>query len=503
MTTKRLAEAPILVVGAGIMGLGIAQVAAQAGHAVMLYDSRSGAVAEALAKLTKNLETLVTKGKFSAEQVSQTLARIQAVDGLAAAASVRLAIEVIVENIDVKRGLLQQLESIVAADCVLASNTSSISITAMANGLAQPGRLVGMHFFNPVPLMKLVEVVSGLQTDPTVAQQVFDLAKSWGKVPVMARSTPGFIVNRIARPYYAEALALLQEQVTTPAILDACLRGAGFRMGPCELMDLIGLDTNFAVTQSVFAANFYDKRFVPSLLQREMVDGGLLGRKSGRGFFDYSSKTAAPACDSVARLPPPAASILRVHGSGVLADRLVTALGQSGQAFERVAASDWQGLQVDAAQLRLTDGRLAAQLGNEVAVFDLPLASATAGALAWAPAVRASEAWCVAAPAWLRWLGFVPQRIADAPGLIVARTLAMLVNEAADAVQQGVCSAEAADAAMKLGVNYPAGPFEWLAAWHSDRVMAVLDALDAHYRGERYRVSPWLRQQAWQGESGS
>src|ERR1035437_1010109 len=250
MTKKLLTETPILVVGVGIMGLGIAQVAAQAGHAVMLYDSRIGAVAEALAKLAKNLDALVAKGKFSAQAVAQTLARIQAVDSLAAAAPVGLVIEAIVESIDAKRGLFQQLEAIVDADCVLASNTSSISITAIANGLSQPGRLVGMHFFNPVPLMKLVEVVSGLQTEPAVAQAIFDLAKVWGKVPVMARSTPGFIVNRIARPYYAEALALLQEQVTTPAVLDACLRAAGFRMGPCELMDLIGLDTNFALTQS-------------------------------------------------------------------------------------------------------------------------------------------------------------------------------------------------------------------------------------------------------------
>jgi len=493
MTHNLLSDAPILVVGAGIMGLGIAQVAAQAGHSVMLYDSRIGAVAEALAKLAKNLDALVAKGKFSADQVAQTLARIQAVDSLVAAAPAQLVVEAIVENIEVKRGLFQQLEALVSADCILASNTSSISITAIANGLRQPGRLVGMHFFNPVPLMKLVEVVSGLQTDPAVAQQVFDLAKSWGKTPVLARSTPGFIVNRIARPYYAEALALLQEQVTTPAVLDACLRGAGFRMGPCELMDLIGLDTNFAVTQSVYAANFYDKRFVPSLIQREMVEGGLLGRKSGHGFFDYSAAATKPATPTP--LPPPAMpQRLRLHGSGALADRFAAALAQAEQRFERVESSDWLGLEVDAAQLRLSDGRTASALGVEVALFDLSLAGMVPGALAWAPSVRASEAWCAAAPAWLQLLGFVPQRVSDAPGLLVARTLAMLINEAADAVQQGVCSAAAADSAMKLGVNYPAGPFEWLAQWQTGAVIDLLDALDTHYRGERYRVSPWLRQ---------
>ena len=290
--THTLNGAPILVVGAGIMGVGIAQVAAQAGHTVMLFDTREGAAIEAKDKLAKTLDALVTKGKLRAEEAAQTLSRIEMVSALEAAASARLVVEAIVENLTVKRGLFQQLEAIVAPDCVLATNTSSISVTAIANGLQHPQRLVGMHFFNPVPLMKLVEVVSGLQTDAAVAAAIFDLSQLWGKVPVHARSTPGFIVNRIARPYYAETLALLLEQAATPAVLDACLRSAGFRMGPCELMDLIGHDTNLAVTQSVYEANFFDKRFVPSLVQREMVDGGLLGRKSGRGFYAYGDGCA-------------------------------------------------------------------------------------------------------------------------------------------------------------------------------------------------------------------
>jgi 3-hydroxybutyryl-CoA dehydrogenase len=223
-------------------------------------------------------------------------------------------VEAIVEKLDIKRGLFQQLEAIVAADCVLATNTSSISVTAIANGLQHPGRMVGMHFFNPVPLMKLVEVVSGLQTDPVVATSIFELSKVWGKVPVHARSTPGFIVNRIARPYYAETLALLLELAGTPAVLDACLRMAGFRMGPCELMDLIGHDTNFSVTQSVYEANFFDKRFAPSLIQRDLVDGGLLGRKSGRGFYDYNDGATKPSVDAVERISLPPFQLLRVHG---------------------------------------------------------------------------------------------------------------------------------------------------------------------------------------------
>jgi len=495
--SKTLKDASILVVGAGIMGAGIAQVAAQAGHSVLLFDTRDGAAAQAKNKLTQTLEGLVAKGKLSAESVAQTLSRISTIAALEEGAGVGLVVEAIVEKLDAKRGLFQQLEAIVAADCVLASNTSSISVTAIANGLQHPQRLVGMHFFNPVPLMKLVEVVSGLQTDAAVATAIFELSKDWGKVPVFARSTPGFIVNRIARPYYAETLALLQEQAATPAVLDACLRSAGFRMGPCELMDLIGHDTNFSVTQSVFEANFYDKRFVPSLVQRELVDGGLLGRKSGRGFYDYAEAVSPPELETAQPMQLPSAQLLRVHGQGPVADHWVAVLMQSGQAFLRVPTSDWIGLGVEGAQLRLTDGRTATELGVEVAVFDLPLNAPSGAALAWSPSLRASPAWMRAAPRWLATLSFKPQRVADTPALVVARTLAMLINEAADAVQQGVCTQNGADAAMKLGVNYPAGPFEWLAQWSTPAVLGVLDALDAHYRGERYRVSPWLRQLPW------
>ena len=284
---------PVRAVGAGIMGAGIAQVAAQAGHPVRLFDAREGAAAEARGKLAATLDGLVARGRLEAAAAAATLGRIEPVATLEAAADAGIVVEAIVESLAAKQGLLRQLEALVGEGCVLASNTSSISVTALAQGLQHPGRVVGMHFFNPVPLMKLVEVVSGLQTEAAVAEAVFALAGRWGKVAVHARSTPGFIVNRIARPYYAEALALLQERAATPAVIDACLRGAGFRMGPCELMDLIGHDTNFSVTESVCAANFGDKRFVPSLVQRELVEGGLLGRKAGRGFFDY--RAGAPA----------------------------------------------------------------------------------------------------------------------------------------------------------------------------------------------------------------
>ncbi len=328
-----LNDSRILVVGAGLMGAGIAQVAAQAGHQVSLFDARAGAAEAAKSKLSAMLDGLVTKGKLTADAVQATLARITPVEALGTA---DLVIEAIVENLEVKRALFAELEALLPAEAVIATNTSSISVTALARGMRKPERLVGMHFFNPVPLMKLVEVVSGLGTAPAVAQAVFELAGRWGKTAVHTRSTPGFIVNRIARPYYAETLMLLQDRAAAPELIDACLRAAGFRMGPCELMDLIGHDTNFAVTNSVFAANFFDRRFTPSLVQQELVDAGFFGRKSGRGFYRYPE--GAPALPTV-NIAPPRAARLVVHGRGALAERFVANLPEAVRELD----SDWVG----------------------------------------------------------------------------------------------------------------------------------------------------------------
>jgi len=497
-----LSFAKVLVVGAGIMGAGIAQVAAQAGHRVYLMDAREGAARQACAKLRESLDALLAKGKFTQVQVDGILALIEPVDSLPDAADVGLVIEAIVENLDAKRALFADLEALLGADCVLASNTSSLSITAIAKGLRDPSRVVGMHFFNPVPLMKLVEVVSGLQTAPSLAQAIFELSKAWGKVPVHARSTPGFIVNRIARPFYAEALALMHEQSARPEVIDACMRAIGFRMGPCELMDLIGHDTNFAVTQAVYAANFFDKRYTPSLVQSALVDGGMLGRKSGRGIYDYAAGSKPPSVDLQA-LPLPAISHLQLHScvqdAQTMADWQLR-LQPAGIATDMVKTYEWTGIQVGALQIRQTDGRPASALGAQVVVYDWHVPQGGAPVLAFAASSGATEGNIALAQALLGALGFAPQRMADQPGLVVARTLAMLVNEAADAVQQGVCDSAGADAAMKLGVNYPAGPFEWLGRWGAPAVVQVLEALDTHYRGERYRVSPWLRHALWQAQ---
>ena len=509
MTTPSVAnDRPVLVVGAGIMGSGIAQVAAQAGHPVWLHDARAGAAVDACRRLGASLQALVERGRMSTDTAAGIIERIRPIEHLAEAAQADWVIEAIVEDLDAKRELMRSLESVVGPHCVLATNTSSISITALARGLQQPGRVVGMHFFNPVPVMKLVEVVSGLHTEPAVAERVAVLAQQWGKTAVQARSTPGFIVNRIARPFYAEALALLHERCTTPAALDACLRAAGFRMGPCELMDLIGHDTNLAVTESVFRANFGDRRYGPSLVQRELVDAGWLGRKSGRGFYTYRDGALVHepvVADTLADTSPPAAASVVVHGNAAWCTNWADRLAAAGHAVSHEPVSAWCGLDIDGAQLRLTDGRTAAELAAlgpqpAVAVFDLPVQPSD-GALAHAVAAAAPASWHRDAARWLHAVGVRPVLVADTPGLVVARTVAMLINEAADAVQQGVCTVEGADQAMKLGVNYPAGPFEWLAQWGAAPVVALLEQLDRACRGERYRVSPWLRQCVWAGRT--
>ena len=487
----------IAVIGAGTMGAGIAQVAAAAGHTVKLLDVRAGAAQAAIAQIGKTLAGLADKGRLSPQERDAAMSRLHVADATTQLADATLLIEVIVEQLEAKQALLRELEAIVAPGAILASNTSSISITAIANGLQRPRRVLGMHFFNPVPLMKLVEVVSGAETESAVAQAIFELAQRWGKTPVHAKSTPGFIVNRIARPYYAEALALLQEQAASPATIDSLARSAGFRMGPCELMDLIGQDVNYAVTQSVFEANYGDRRYVPSLVQKALLDGGRLGRKVGRGFYD-----GVPAADAAPGEPPALPAPLTLHGDGPVAQSLHRWLGDRGLHFEHTTASDWVGLSVQQVELHVSDGRTAIQLAaqrqrRELAVIDLPIVNARLQSLGIAFAATASEASRALAMATLQACGWQPKEMRDVPGLWAARTVCMLVNEGADAVHQGVCDEQGADLAMKLGTNWPAGPFEWLAAIGVEHVATVLDHLHAAMRSERYRVSPLLQQRRW------
>jgi 3-hydroxybutyryl-CoA dehydrogenase len=293
-------ETTIGVLGAGAMGSGIAQVAATAGHPVMVTDARAEALEEAKARLELTLARRVEKGTLSADTARQLQDRITWAPGAAGEYGLfrhcGLVLEAIVEDLQAKQTALRELEAVVGDECVLASNTSSLSITGIAGGCRIPARVIGMHFFNPAPLLPLVEIIPGLNTAEATASLAKDTVQAWGKLPVVAADTPGFIVNRIARPFYGEALRIYEEGIAARATIDWAMRDiGGFRMGPFELMDLIGNDVNLAVSRSVFEAFQYDPRYRPSLTQQRMVEAGRLGRKTGRGHYDYGKGAAVPA----------------------------------------------------------------------------------------------------------------------------------------------------------------------------------------------------------------
>ena len=496
-------DVKVLVIGAGAMGSGIAHVAALAGHAVYLYDMNAEAVARGKAGIEKDLRFLVGKGKLAEAECVATLARVRPVTALADAGDAGLAIEAIVERLDVKQKLFLELEALLGEDAILASNTSSLSITAMAAPLARPERLVGLHFFNPAPRMKLVEIVSGLATDKALAESLHATAKAWGKVPVHARSPPGFIVNRVARPYYAEAQRVLAEGAAAPATLDAILRdGCGFPMGPFELMDLIGHDVNYAVTNSVFDAYFGDKRFTPSLIQQELVQAGRLGRKSGRGFYDYREGASRPQADDEATRS--AAGTVTVVGDLGVAAGLIGRFEAAGIKVQRKAGKGAGHIEVGEARLALSDGRTATRRADEEALanlvlFDLAADYASTPRLAVALADQCGSGAAQLAIGTLQKAGLAVSRIDDVAGMVALRTVAMLANEAADGVLQGIGSARDIDTAMRYGTNYPKGPLAWADELGIRRVATVLANLREHYGEERYRVSPLIQRKAITG----
>lgn len=376
------------VVGAGTMGAGIAQLAATAGHQVALVDLSREALDRASTSMQQTFKRLVEKGRMDEARAESILGRIQFSDSIGAMKDAGLVIEAIVERLDAKSNLLRALEDTVSEDAVIATNTSSLSIAALGAVLHHPERFLGLHFFNPAPVMQLVEVVPGVATEGRAIGAARNLMEVWGKSPVLAKDTPGFIVNRVARPYYGEALRIYDEGAADIATIDWAMREIGrFRMGPFELMDFIGHDVNYVVTRTVWEAMYFDPRFKPSLTQLRLLEAGRLGRKSGQGFYDYRPGAVAPQAQE---------------------DRL---LGE--RIFERV--------------------------------------------------------------------------------------LAMIVNEAADAVLYGVSTVDGIDAAMTLGVNYPKGPLAWADELGVKRIVAVLDGLMNEYDEDRYRVSPVLRRLSGSG----
>lgn len=493
-------SAIVAVIGAGTMGAGIAQVAAASGHPVLLFDAKEGAAEAGIKRVGVGLDKLVSRGKMTQVARDALVALMQPVNALADLAPAKLVVEAVVEDLAVKQSIFSALEQHCAEGCIFASNTSSISITAIASVLQRPENVVGMHFFNPAPIMRLVEVVSGLETSAEVAQCIHATASRWGKKAVYTKSSPGFIVNRVARPFYAEALRVMHEQGGDAATIDAVMTGSGgFRLGPFALMDLIGHDVNFAVTNSVFNAYFNDQRFLPSLIQQELVLAGHLGRKTGKGFYDYNSENKAKA--ALLPLNPPPKEII-LFGESPLFSQLQAQWREQGiTVIEKAAATE--GLEgfmlVGDIYIAMSDGKTATVRAAEntienLVLVDISLDISTATHVAMAGSLMASDDAVSRAAAVFQALDKQVIELSDVPGLLVLRTVAMLANEAADAVNQGVCSRVDVDSAMCAGVGYPQGPLAWADALGVPFVKRVLHHLADFYGEDRYRCSPLMTQ---------
>ncbi|MFD8231280.1 3-hydroxyacyl-CoA dehydrogenase [Streptomyces sp. NPDC059696] len=482
-------SSPVAVVGTGTMGQGIAQVALVAGHPVRLYDTVPGRARAAADAIGARLDRLVEKERLTGPDRDAARARLLPAEALAELADCALVVEAVLERLDVKQELFGELEGIVSDDCLLATNTSSLSVTAIGGALRVPGRLVGLHFFNPAPLLPLVEVVSGFATDVTYATRAYETARAWGKTPVACADTPGFIVNRIARPFYAEAFAVYESQGADPATVDAVLReSGGFRMGAFELTDLIGQDVNESVTRSVWESFFQDVRFTPSLAQRRLVESGRLGRKTGHGWYDHSDGAERPEPDTAEKRQPPA---------------YVVAEGDLGPAAELLALIREAGIPVrdededsgsrlvlpSGGQLALADGQTSVEF-RDVVYFDLALDYRAATRIALSASQDTSPQTLSEAIGLFQALGKQVSVIGDVPGMIVARTVARIIDLAHDAVAKGVATEEDIDTAMRLGVNYPLGPFEWSRRLGRSWAYALLD--DLHLRDPSGRYAPSL-----------
>ena len=482
-------SSPVAVVGTGTMGQGIAQVALVAGHRVRLYDAVAGRAQEAAAAIGARLDRLVEKDRLTAADRDAARARLLPATDLAELADCSLVVEAVLERLDVKQDLFRALEDIVDEDCLLATNTSSLSVTAIGGALRGPGRLVGLHFFNPAPLLPLVEVVSGFAADVTSATRAYEMARAWGKTPVACADTPGFIVNRIARPFYAEAFAVYEAQGADPATIDAVLRECGgFRMGAFELTDLIGQDVNESVTHSVWRSFFQDVRFTPSLAQRRLVESGRLGRKSGHGWYDYAEGAERTEPHTAEKRQPPAYVV--VEGDLGPAGELLTLIREVGIPVREENEDHGTRLVLPGGgQLALADGQTSVEF-RDVVYFDLALDYRRATRLALSASQDTSAQTLSDATGLFQALGKDVSVIGDVPGMIVARTVARIIDLAHDAVAKGVATEEDIDTAMRLGVNYPLGPFEWGRRLGRNWAYALLD--DLHLRDPSGRYAPSL-----------
>lgn len=497
------------VVGAGTMGAGIAQVAALAGHTVLLLDAAPGRAQAATGEIEEALDRLVVRGRLDADRAAAARRRLHPVDTLGDLHGCALVVEAAVERLDVKRVLFAALEEVVGPDCILATNTSSLMVTDVAVGLKAPGRVVGMHFFNPATAMRLVEVVVGARTEPDVVTRVGDLARAWGKTPVRVASSPGSVVNRVARPFFGEALLAVEEGLD-PATVDAVLRGSGgFPMGPLELADLIGQDINLATTRSVWEQLGKDVRYAPSAVQEALVAAGSLGRKTGQGFYRYDDGRTGHV-DAPPAAPSAAPEKVVVHGDWGpwaplwrrLADAGIGVVAADVADDARTPAGS-PTAEIGGGVLVPTDGRTAgghaARTGAPVVVLDLAYDPATAERFAVAASPECPPDVLAAAVGLLQATGAAVSVLPDRPGLLVARTVAMLVDEATTVADLAVAGPADIDTALRLGAGHPRGPLEWGDLIGAARVVALLDAVAARTGSPRYRVSAALRRAARTG----
>ncbi|HDZ55539.1 hypothetical protein LCGC14_0065560 [marine sediment metagenome] len=488
------------VIGAGAMGRGIAQLFASSGQQVLLYDTRAEAIEDAIAFNRNLLQRSVAKGKLSEGDFDATMERMQPASDLEQLKDCDLVIEAIVEILEVKQKLFDQLESLVRDDCVLATNTSSLSVTRIASSCKRPERVAGFHFFNPVPLMKIVEVVRGERTDERYIQGLVELADKAGHFAAITPDTPGFLVNHAGRAFGTEALRILSEGVATPQQIDRMLRdGPGFRMGPFELFDLTGLDVSHAVMESVYEQFYHDPRYTPSFIAAQRVAAGLLGRKTGQGFYRYEDgqkiEPQEPAAEEVMITRP-----FWLHGDDIVMRSNVSAvLSAAGATLE-------EGNQPSAEAICLVT-----PLGEDctTALTHLGLPGERTLALDcfdnWdkrRTLMRqpAAEANIVAqARGALSADGVPVEVINDSAGFVIQRLIAGVVNLGTEIAQKGIATPETLDRAIQLALGYPKGPLAFGEHYGKHQILTVLNNLQAVYGEPRYRPSPWLRRRVQLG----
>ncbi len=493
----------VAVVGAGAMGQGIAQMAAQAGAAVLVHDVAVGAADKACASIRAQWQKMLDKGRLSAAELDSLQQRLSAASQLGELAACDLVIEAVVENTGVKQSLFAELEKLLSAEAVIASNTSSLSITALAAGMKHPGRFAGLHFFNPVPLMKVVEVIPGLATSEAVCQRLSDFVKAMGHQSVRAQDTPGFIVNHAGRAYGTESLRIVTEGISDFATIDRILKDqVGFKLGPFELMDLTALDVSHPVMESIYHQYFEEPRYRPSVITAQRLAGGWLGRKTAQGFYTYTDGKAQvpaePPTPTVNELPPVWVSSRAARRPELfqllkdLGAQIETGTAPSNQALCLVAPLGFD-VTTCAIVERLDPART---LGIDLL---MPDAATRRRVLATNPATRHDMR--DAAHALFAKDGKPVSVIQDSGGFVTQRVVAQIVNIASDICQQGICSPADLDTAVTLGLGYPKGPLALGDSLGADSLLEVLFNMQTVYGDPRYRPSPWLRRRGALGLS--